>query len=108
MKPDNAKQLAVQMDLSEVALEDALLLISPTLGEGINYGWISIPSQLLGTAVLLTKYSNFIELSFPNIHLSIEINPEYDCDEWSVMVNNWDFSKEKPENNSVTVWSSGA
>jgi len=108
MKPDNAKTLNTDMDLSECAVEAALEIISKKLPKTMSYGWLSLPSQSLGTAVLLTKYNNFIELSYPNIHLSIEINSTYYCDEWSVTVNNWDFSGKNSENNPITVWNAGA
>jgi len=109
MKPDNALELEISADLSEASLETALLMVAAKLSKKqINYGWISIPSQSLGTGVMITKYSSFFKLSFPSIHLSLEINSEYDVDEWSVTINNWDFSNEKPTNKSFTVWSAGA
>jgi len=110
MKPDNAIKITTDMDLSEAALEEALIIISkklPKNNKGLNYGWLTIPSQSLGVAVLLTKYSSFIELGFPSVHLSIEISAQYDVDEWSVTVNNWDFEGKDSGNNPITVWSSG-
>jgi hypothetical protein len=111
MKPDNAIKLPTDADLSEASLEAALDIIQKKLSKSTaatNYGWLTIPSQSLGQAVLLTKYNNFAELAFSNIHISIEISAQYDVDEWSVTVNNWSFEGKESENNPITVWTKGA
>jgi len=100
MRPRKAEKLPIDSDLSDCALKEARDILHKKLSDqGAEVYWdeLRVPSQLVSQALLLTLGKQSI---------GVELNLQYDIDEWSVCSSG--ICKEKNKILKIEMWSSGA